>query len=605
MRCNNCGKDFKYAIYVFVIYPNLLYNQAIKNELSIKDFFVNIFNSQPAGVGDKMFASGTVNTTPTPDVMLQEWNKPWLYARFLFIGILFEFLCYFIFTKQHLPGGLYMLFCLGSMVVPLAVLIFYWEINIPRDIPLYRVIIFFFIGGVLSIIFTLLLPHDAAAPSYFAPLTEEPGKVIALAIFIYWIDCRYIFGGMLIGAAVGAGFAAFEDIQYVMHLSIKQTIIEVIQYMQLNPHADVNSLMKIVNGFHNETYKLGIDILISRSLATIGGHVTFAAIEGGALALVKRNDSFKMSHFFDPRFLAYLGAAMALHWAWNYVGAKEISLHPLPYVHDAVYLVITAIAIFVAFTLIQLAVKQVLEVANTASNNNLQPQFQNTPMLLATSGPLVNALFPVAGRITLGRDPAMCNVVFPSETPGISRRHCVLEPHSDGIYVMDIGSSAGTFLQNGQRLPANQWVKVSGNFYLGSPNVMFSIKKGGGNIQPAQYQQPTQPAPLPQTPIATGGNVSITGLTGVVQGKTFSDPQRLVIGRDPTQCNVVLPARTPGVSRQHCILERRADGIYLMDVGSSAGTFLPNGQRLQTNQWLRITGNFYLGSPDVMFAVNP
>lgn len=48
---------------------------------------------------------------------------------------------------------------------------------------------------------------------------------------------------------------------------------------------------------------------------------------------------------------------------------------------------------------------------------------------------------------------------------------------------MDLGSSSGTFLQNGQSLQPNQWVKVSGNFYLGSPNVIFAIKSGGAKLQ--------------------------------------------------------------------------------------------------------------------------
>ncbi len=145
---------------------------------------------------------------------------------------------------------------------------------------------------------------------------------------------------------------------------------------------------------------------------------------------------------------------------------------------------------------------------------------------------------------------------------------------------------------------------------------MFSINKGGGqlqqNFQPPQPQQipPPQPnfqPPQPQQfsppqPVAT--NVTIIGIAGPAQGRTFSDPQRLIIGREPSQCNVVLPPRTPGVSRRHCILERRPDGVYIMDVGSSAGTFFQNGQRLPVNQWVRVAGNFYLGSPNVMFAVN-
>ena len=609
MRCGKCGKDFNAGLaqcpycHAPVHYGGntTFYDQAARNELSIKDFFVNVFGTQPAGSGDKMFASGTVLTTPTPDRMLQEWNKPWLYARVLLIGLLFNFLCYFMFNQQGHPGGMYMLFSFGCLVIPLSVLIFYWEINIPRDIPLYKVFMIFFVGGVLSLIFAILLPN-AGEPAYLAPLTEEPAKILALAIFIYWLDCRYIFGGLLIGAAVGAGFSAFEDVFYVMNNSVNILVSSLIDFMsrlayiQPGDTANLNNFVEelkvLVKNLPGIMYERGSDVLILRSSLTLNGHVTWAAIEGGALVMAKGNDNFKLNHLVDPRFLGYLGAAMALHFCRNY----GFELHPLPYVSDASYLVLNLLAIFVVFTLIQRAVTQVLSVVNSAGSTSIPAQ--STFMLQATSGPLMNALFPLEQRITLGRDPAVCNVVFPAGTPGVSRRHCVLEPHSDGVYLMDLASTSGTFLQNGQRLPVNQWTKISGNFYLGSPNVMFAVN--AANATPLPNPTPT-PLP-PPAPIQTA--VSIVGIAGALQGQNFSDAQRLTIGREPSQCNVVLPPRTPGVSRRHCILERRANGVFIMDVGSMAGTFLENGQQLPQNQWVPIAGRFYLGSPDVMFAVN-
>ena len=615
MRCEQCGKDFNAGVsqcpycHAPVHYGGntQFYNQAARNELSIKDFFVNVFGSQPAGAGDRMFVSGTSLTTPTPDRMLQEWNKPWLYGRVILFGLLFWALCYFMFMQQHHEVGIYMLFSFGTILFPLAVLTFYWEVNIPRDIPLYRVLIIFFIGGMLSLIFTIFLPNlNPDGAHYMAAVTEEPAKVLALAIFVYWLDARYIFGGMLIGAAVGAGFSAFEDIYYVLSFGIGAMLEEFMGILQGTIHPPVNSTYELLQYLYMKMYEAGVDILVLRSLNTLGGHVTFAAIEGGALIMVKGKDSLGAKHFFDPRFLDYFGSAVAMHAAWNY----GFELYPLPYIQDVVYLIISLIAVFIAFTLIQKAVTQVLDVVNNAGTQS-SAGYKNIPMLLATNGPLVNALFPLERRIIFGRDPAFCNVVFPSGTPGVSRRHCVLEPHSDGMYLMDLGSSSGTFY-NGQRLQPNQWVKVNGNFCLGSPNVMFAIKSSGQtqaqpNFSPPQPQisQLIQP-PIINPPQPAQANVTIIGIAGPVQGRTFSDSQRLIIGREPSQCNVVLPPRTPGVSRKHCILERCQNGVYIMDVGSSAGTFFQNGngQRLPLNQWIKVTDNFYLGSPHVMFSVN-
>lgn len=604
MRCSKCGKDINAGVSqcpycqtpVHYGGNTTFINKAAQNKVDITDFFSNIFSSQPPGAGDRMFISGTALTTPTPDRMLQEWNKPWLYARFLLFGLIFCLLCYFIFAAKEHPGGLITLFSLGSMIVPLSVLIFYWEINIPRDIPFYRVLMIFFIGGIMSIIFTLFLPVISGGTNDYsiAPVTEEPAKFLVLAIFIYVFDIRYIFGGLLIGAAVGAGFAAFEDMYYVM-----------------GKNASLDS---------------ALHTLVLRSIMTLGGHVTWAAMEGGALAMVKGAESFNATHLVAPKFLLYFVAAMFLHFSWDgglFEGAGPIPLVTLTSDNEvyAFYAVISLLSVLLAFTLIRQAIFQVLDVVNSASNQALATPIANTkiPMLLATNGPLANALFPLERRITFGRDPALCNVVFPSGTPGVSRRHCVLEPRSDGMYIMDLGSSSGTFIDSlgahmhEKRLPANQWVKVNGNFFLGSPNVMFAIQSGNGqgqqHFQPPVNQQQQIPPPVQllvnPTPIPQSV-VTIIGIAGPLQGKTFSDPQRLIIGREPSQCNVVLPPRTPGVSRRHCILERRQGEVYIMDVGSSSGTFFQNGngQRLPINQWIKVTDNFYLGSPNVMFSVN-
>ncbi len=575
MRCDHCGRDFNAGLPQCPYCQSPIhyggntqfYNQAAQGKLSIIDLFVSAFQTPPPGAADRMFASGTALTTPTPDRMLQEWNKPWLYARVILFGAIFLIMCYFLFKSQGHILGMFMFLFFGCMIIPLAVLTFYWEINIPRDIPLYKIIVIFFIGGTLSLIFALLLPD--VSKNYFAPLTEEPAKVVALAIFVYFLDCKHIAGGMLIGAAVGAGFSAFEDISYVLVKGL----------------AAANNV--------SELYEIGSQILIARTLGTLGGHVTWAAIEGGALVWAKGNETLNANHFFNPRFLGYLGITMAIHFINN----TGISIYPLPYVMDLIFPILSFASILAAFTLIQQSLNQILAEANSAGSvSNSAPA--RIMVLKAISGPIANAVFPIEQRLTIGRDPAMCNVVFPSNTAGISRRHCVLESHADGIYVMDLGSQYGTFFQNGQRLPINQWMKITGNFYLGSPSAMFAVNQMAlGNSNPNPLPNPNPPSPL----LVNG--VSILGISGPLQGSNFSNSQRLIIGRDPAQCNVVFPAQTPGVSRRHCILERHADGIYIMDLGSTSGTFLQNGQRLPVNQWVKVIGNFYLGSTNVSFAV--
>ena len=52
-------------------------------------------------------------------------------------------------------------------------------------------------------------------------------------------------------------------------------------------------------------------------------------------------------------------------------------------------------------------------------------------------------------RITIGRDPSS-NIFL--DNPGISREHAILERKGTGIYVQDLGSANGTFLNDAQIL---------------------------------------------------------------------------------------------------------------------------------------------------------
>lgn len=96
-------------------------------------------------------------------------------------------------------------------------------------------------------------------------------------------------------------------------------------------------------------------------------------------------------------------------------------------------------------------------------------------VVTVVSGPLQGAAYHFNSDITIGRDPAQCSVVLPSDLAGISRKHCSLRVRGNAVYICDHHSTAGTFLANGQRVAAEQWVPVYGAFYLGSTQNMFSV----------------------------------------------------------------------------------------------------------------------------------
>lgn len=86
--------------------------------------------------------------------------------------------------------------------------------------------------------------------------------------------------------------------------------------------------------------------------------------------------------------------------------------------------------------------------------------------------------YPVQGKVVIGRDPAKCQVVFPAKTPGISSAHCAVQEIAQGVVVTDLGSSYGTFLENGTKLEPNKpyTVPVGEAFYLASKDNGFRVK---------------------------------------------------------------------------------------------------------------------------------
>ena len=102
----------------------------------------------------------------------------------------------------------------------------------------------------------------------------------------------------------------------------------------------------------------------------------------------------------------------------------------------------------------------------------------------------------------------------------------------------------------------------------------------------------------------------IVGVTGYFAGRAFPIPPRgLMIGRDQAVCDLYFPndLRGNGVSRTHCKLQFNPQTrmLVLNDLGSTYGTFLGNGVRVEQGQAvaLRSGDEFYLAGRDNTFRV--
>ena len=102
--------------------------------------------------------------------------------------------------------------------------------------------------------------------------------------------------------------------------------------------------------------------------------------------------------------------------------------------------------------------------------------------LLGITGKYAGQHFDLlTGKVVLGRDPAACNIVFDRDTPGISGRHCQIayDREQDCFVDTDLGSTYGTFLDNGKKLTANVPEKIyaGDTFYLADNANRFVVTK--------------------------------------------------------------------------------------------------------------------------------
>lgn len=287
--------------------------------INLKDTFSDVFKRHSRKEADRIFISGTTFTTPRESDIAATWPRPWLFSRILVFFIATYALLYFVQSANEIVPSYVGLIFVGALAVPFSTLIFFFECNAPRNIGFWSVLQMFFIGGILSLIATMLLNRFTAAVSvgWFSPLmtgiVEELAKLAALAVFVKILRPRYILNGLLIGGAIGVGFAVFETAGYGFNAMLEQlndlsTTSKGLYYIsQRSPELIIQKY-----GFPDMN-----SMLIQRGWMSIGGHVAWAAISGAALLIAMNRDKLQPRHFLDKRFLSLFWIPIVLHTAWN------------------------------------------------------------------------------------------------------------------------------------------------------------------------------------------------------------------------------------------------------------------------------------------------
>jgi hypothetical protein len=103
------------------------------------------------------------------------------------------------------------------------------------------------------------------------------------------------------------------------------------------------------------------------------------------------------------------------------------------------------------------------------------------PILAGIAGHFANATVKLVKDewITIGRDPSVCQLVFPNNIEVVSRKHCRIKfDSSENAFILqDLGSSYGTFLSVGKQLSSNEneHLKNGDRFYLCNRQSMFEV----------------------------------------------------------------------------------------------------------------------------------
>ena len=308
---------------------------------SLKEMFSEVFRRHSVGEIEDYILVGGPKSTPPIDVVQTGWPKPWLFFRVLAVMVVAYVACTF--TLMHLSDAGNMIpavMILGAFAVPLTTLTFFFEMNTPRNVSIHRIATLFLLGAVVSLVFALVgytMPVLGSMGNMAAGIVEEVAKLLTVVIVVRGVRYKYILNGLLFGATVGAGFAAFETSGYAL-----------------------NQGLLAGSSLHNGVV-LMLQVLRERAFLTPWGHVAWTAIAAAAFWRVKGSQPMQISMLFDSRFLKAFMIPVVLHTIWD-------APWQLPF--DGNYILSALVSWYVVFGLVQQGLRQV--------NNEQRAHLQTT-----------------------------------------------------------------------------------------------------------------------------------------------------------------------------------------------------------------------------------
>jgi RsiW-degrading membrane proteinase PrsW (M82 family) len=260
---------------------------------SASDLFSDVFKKRSDEEVEEYFVAGTMRTTPDLATVGTDWPKPWAFARIFLFSVAAYALLVYGFREFGNPYFIPGVMVIGSLAFPLTILVFFYEMNVPRNVSLLFLLKWLVFGGVISLLVALFGFRVSNLSSWLgsmsAGIVEESAKLAALLMVVGARRYRWTLNGLLIGAAIGTGFSVFETMGYVF-----------------------------VQGFVRNGLDGMFSIITSRGwLNLLGDHSLWTGLVGAALWRVRGNQAFRFDMLRDPRFLRVFGLAIALHMVNN------------------------------------------------------------------------------------------------------------------------------------------------------------------------------------------------------------------------------------------------------------------------------------------------
>ena len=216
--------------------------------------------------------------------------RPRAWLRVFLTGFVLWILTVVVTMATGNPNLIPTLVLLGSFLVPVSFVVWAFGRRHSGEVTAELLFSTFVTGGVLGVLAASLLETYLLHPSpllfFGVGLIEEAAKLAALAFLCRRLRHKYAFDGLILGASVGFGFAAFESAGYAFTALFTEQGLSLMQLVQTE---------------------------LLRGLLAPVGHGLWTAILGGVLFSASGHRHF---NFTGRLLLSYLGVAL-LHALWD------------------------------------------------------------------------------------------------------------------------------------------------------------------------------------------------------------------------------------------------------------------------------------------------